>query len=123
MHIVKLGLALTKWEINAGDAFNAIPEKYREYILVRTKKTQRTALVVEDPVIRHYASIHLNVPKSQRTSVSKCEQIDEKRGSRRKMSCSFSWSNGHCVPLSDLYNASGQTGDDVFWEFAGRIGS
>lgn len=104
---IKLGLALTKWEINAGDAFNAIPEKYREYILVRTKKTQRNPSVIDDPVIRHYASIHLNVSKNERT--------EEKRN-RRKMNCSF-WSNGHCVPLSSLHNASSQTGDNIFREF------
>jgi hypothetical protein len=105
---IKFGLALTKWEINAGDAFNAIPEEYRDYILVRTNKAQRrTKVVWDDPDVRHYASIHLNVPKTERTK--------EKR--RRRKLIGPDDPNGHNTALEDLKNVIGQTGDDVFREF------
>lgn len=55
--LVKFALSLVNWEINADDAFKAIPLAYRDYMVVRTKRTHRAAYV-DDPMIVHYASIH-----------------------------------------------------------------
>jgi pimeloyl-ACP methyl ester carboxylesterase len=75
---IKLALALTKWEINAAKAFRAIPEDYKEYMLVRSSaktRRQQGLGVKDDVVINHYASLHAalkDIRRAQKAQVDKC---------------------------------------------------
>lgn len=53
---IKLFLVLSQFEINAGKAFKSVPEAYRDYIVIRPLKIERSRMF--DPYMPHYASIH-----------------------------------------------------------------
>lgn len=63
---IKLALLLTNWEINAGDAFKAIPAHDKEYTVVRTKRQERFDSILDDTIISHYASIHAYLKNERR---------------------------------------------------------
>jgi hypothetical protein len=61
MFFTKIGLLLTKWEMNAGKAFSKIPGEYKDYIFVRSHRDIRKREghhLIDDAVITHYASLH-----------------------------------------------------------------
>lgn len=73
---IKFGLFLTGWEIEASDAFKGIPQKNRQYILIRSRSINkrlrdvrdglqhqqyRTIERVDDPIITHVASMHADL--------------------------------------------------------------
>ena len=72
---IKLALTLSKWEINADDAFQAIPNAYREYVLVRTPKEQRNETVVDDQLISHYASMHAALKPERRAQKAALDHL------------------------------------------------
>lgn len=87
---IKIGVALVKWEINAGSAFKSIPEEYRDYIVVRSRKAKRGKRL-DDAVIPHYASIHKELTSERRSKKSaidreirKIDNISQKANSHAK---------------------------------------
>lgn len=63
---IKFAIVLCGWEINAGDAFIALPKENRDYMLVRTNKQARSEEHYDDIVIPHYASIRTALTKERR---------------------------------------------------------
>ena len=58
---VKLGLALSKWEMDAASAFKSLPDTQKEYIVVRSSRADRESTekkTTDDSVITHYGSLH-----------------------------------------------------------------
>lgn len=60
---VRLITALSGYEMNAGDAYNSIPETHKTYAFVRSNKAARTAnppepVPIDDPIMPHYATLH-----------------------------------------------------------------
>jgi len=117
---VKFCVSLVKWEINAGEAFKAIPEKYKEYILIRSAKNERNKSgIYDDSVIPHYASIH-NFLKSERQAKKVAwKDAESTHAKNRKMSAGASF-DCHNVSRSKLKNRSGQTANEFFNEFVRR---
>ncbi|WP_454785704.1 hypothetical protein [Legionella sp. WA2024007413] len=63
------------WEVNAYQAFKEIPAEYKEYMLIRTHKTQRTEETKDDHAIPFNGSLHaalkmLRVIKKERDGYS-----------------------------------------------------
>lgn len=142
---VKFGVALAKWEINAGSAFKSIPEAYRDYIVVRSRKEIRGNRI-DDAVIPHYASIHKELTSERRKKKAEIdkeiEKIDksdlltkpelakaretlvqarEKIKSDRKMETDSRYENGHNSDWGSLHNRSGKSAQVFFTEFVQRI--
>ena len=142
---VKFGVALAKWEINAGSAFKSIPEAYRDYIVVRSRKEIRVNRI-DDSVIPHYASIHKELTSERRKKKAEIdkeiEKIDksdllakpelakaretlvqdrEKIKSDRKMETDNRYENGHNSDWGSLDNRSGKSAQAFFTEFVQRI--
>lgn len=145
---VKLGVALAKWEINAGSAFKSIPEAYREYIVVRSRKEVRGNRI-DDAVIPHYASIHKELISERRAKKAEIdheiENIDrmilkgdplakpgltaarkelvqarEKIKSERKMETTVAHADGHNSDWASLQNRLGKSAQTFFREFVQR---
>ncbi|WED42561.1 protein SidB [Legionella cardiaca] len=132
---IKLALTLANWEINAGDAYRAIPEAYKDYMLVRTAKADRTENVPDDPVIPHYASLHAFLKSDRQAKKAELDrhiEIAEKLGEpvevlkeerehfkNRKMHTSWQ-SNGHVEPMNYLENGRGTSGLNFFRNFVKR---
>jgi hypothetical protein len=144
--IIKVLVSLTQWEIDADSAFKAIPDEYKEYIVVRTNKADRNESVIDDPVISHYTSIHAalkderQVRKAELDMLIKAKQEAKKqngaenemeldteiaalksernRFKTRKMMNNHPYEpNGHIVNMEELVNHKGQTGHTFFREF------
>ncbi len=144
---IKLALALTKWEIDAGSAFKNIPDAYRDHIVVRSKKNRDER--VDDAVIPHYASIHKELSSERRAKKSEfdeqikiVDQIIEDAGPSahpnliqmkddlvqarkaingdRKMEANFDDINGHNEDWNSLHNRSGKSAQTFFKEFIQR---
>lgn len=105
--LIKFGVSLSGWEINASDAFREIPDKYKNYAVVRTPKANRTMRTIDDFVITHYASLHEALPKVPKNSksnfckfsVPNLEDFDQ---------------NPHNLPMKYLKN---KNGEDIFTFF------
>ncbi len=144
--IIKVLVSLTQWEIDAESAFKAIPDEYKEYIVVRTNKAGRNESVLDDPVIPHYTSIHAalkderQAKKAELDTLIKAKQEAKKqngadntmeldkeiaalesernRFKERKMINNHPYEpNGHIVNLEELINHNGKTGHTFFREF------
>lgn len=145
--LIKVLVSLTQWEINADDAFKAIPDEYKEYILVRTEKKNRNDDVWDDPVIPHYTSIHAALKDERQANKAELDKLikvkqDEKeqnstdntveldkeiavleskrnRFNERKMINNNTVEpNGHIVNLENLVNpVTNKTGHTFFREF------
>lgn len=145
---IKFGVALAKWEINAGSAFKSIPEAYKDYIVVRSRKEIRGNRI-DDAVIPHYASIHKVLTSERREKKAKIDegienldniirkadplakpgltnarealvQAREKIKSDRKMETVTQYANGHNADWSTLHNRSGKSAQTFFREFVQR---
>ncbi|QDP71145.1 hypothetical protein FOG18_00365 [Legionella israelensis] len=136
---------MAKWEINAGEAFKNIPEEYRDYIVVRSRKDIRGNRI-DDAVIPHYASIHKELTSERRDKKAKIDALvsvtrtagdpcsKEKIGealtslseareslkSDRKMETARPLDNGHNQNWGNLKNRSGKTARTFFKEFVQR---
>lgn len=145
---IKFGVALAKWEINAGSAFKSIPEAYKDYIVVRSRKDIRGNRI-DDAVIPHYASIHKELTSERRAKKAEIDdeianlddiiqnadplakpgltnartalvQAREKIKSDRKMETDSQYANGHNSDWSTLHNRSGKSAQTFFREFVLR---
>lgn len=145
---IKLALALSKWEINAGSAFKSIPETHRDYIVVRSRKEVRPYRL-EDMVIPHYASIHEALTSERHAKKAKIDgeirslddriqqadvhaqpqlinekealmQARQKIKNDRKMEPLNPRADGHNVGWSSMYNRSGKSAGAFFKEFVQR---
>lgn len=146
---IMFGIALAKWEINAGSAYKSIPSPYKDYMVVRSRKDIREHRL-DDAIIPHYASIH-NDLTSQRTE--KKERIEkevahiedlikysdpiakpqftkakdlllkarERIKSERKMETYEASENGHIVRPTSLHNRSGVSAQTFFRKFVERV--
>lgn len=147
---VKLALALVNWEIDAGSAFKSIPEAYRDYMVVRSRKEIREKEGrIDDAVIPHYASIHKELASERRAkkaqmdkeigslesriknaaSLAQSELIEKKEAlvqareevkSARKMETLHPAFNGHQQYWSELHNRSGKSAQTFFRDFVQR---
>lgn len=141
---VKFVIALAKWEINAGSAFKSIPEAYRDYIVVRSRKGKRDKRI-DDATIPHYASIHKELTSERRKKKAEIDkeiermdksallteperakvrkaliQAREKIKSDRKMETDNDYEDGHQSNLKSLHNQSGKSAQAFFREFVQR---
>lgn len=145
---VKFAVALTQWEINAGSAFKSIPEAYRDYIVVRSRKEIRHDHI-DDVVIPHYASIHEELTAERRAKkaaidkeianlddlickanpLAKSELVNarkalvqerEKIKSDRKMEPNSLYQDGHNSDWNSLHNRSGKSAQTFFRDFVQR---
>lgn len=145
---VTFAIALVKWEINAGSAFKSIPEAYKDYVVVRSRKDKRGDRI-DDGVIPHYASIHEDLTTERRLKKAEIDkkiamlddriqkadlsataqlvhqretlvEAREKIKSARKMETEYPYENGHNLDLNDLYNRSGTNAQRFFREFVQR---
>ncbi len=145
---VKFGVALAKWEINAGSAFKNIPTAYKDYIVVRSRKDRRGERI-DDGVIPHYASIHKELTSERRAQKAKIdeeiENLDDiiqkadpltkpelakaraslvqaraKIKSDRKMETDLQDVNGHNEDWFLLHNRSGKSAQAFFRDFVQR---
>ncbi|WP_187356889.1 alpha/beta fold hydrolase [Legionella geestiana] len=140
---IKFGVSLVKWEINADDAYKAIPEAYKEYILARSQKTDRDESA-DDTVITHYASLHhalkserraqkdeleigisrlennTNSDDKQRTEKLAALKAKKEHFKARKMHFFLPQYDAHCASLTDLKNRTGQNGEVFFKAFIDR---
>ncbi|CZG61245.1 TPA: Dot/Icm T4SS effector SidB [Legionella pneumophila subsp. pneumophila] len=145
---IKLGVALAKWEINAGSAFKSVPEAYKDYIVVRSRKEIRGERI-DDAVIPHYASIHKELSSERHKKKAEIDeeianlddiirkadplakpglanardalvQAREKIKSDRKMETDVQYANGHNSDWNALHNRSGKSAQTFFREFVQR---
>ncbi len=109
--IIKITLLLSGWEINAEQAYKSIPEKHREYLVVRSPDEHLTNNTLDDTVIPYYASIHSALKRSDRHEQSKFVV----KGSP--------WLDGHNVHLEELNQTSlpGLNGSLFFRSFVRRV--
>lgn len=145
---IKFAVSLAKWEMNAGDAFQSIPQEYKDYIVVRTRKTKRNVDVIDDAVIPHYASIHAYLKDERRAQKDDIDDLIrdtkslakhsdprtkeglQKAGSdlekareqfkERKMEA-VSYVNGHNTSMESLNNRNGKNANTFFQEFVQRV--
>lgn len=146
--LVMLAVALAKWEIDAGSAFKSIPDEYKDYIVVRSRKEIRDNRI-DDGVIPHYASIHKELTSDRQAKKAEIDdqieqlndvietadplakpglkdakealvQAREKIKSDRKMETYSQSSNGHNSDWSSLHNRSGKSAQTFFRDFVQR---
>ncbi len=121
---IKLALALTQWDIHAGKAMKRIPEKNREYIVVRTPKASRNESTTDDGIIPHYASIHMALKEERQAkkALLKDDPIalekEKDQSKQRKMENTHSEIQpNHVTPLFHLQNRFGKSADTFFYDF------
>ncbi len=136
--IIKFVLALTQWEINAVDAYKAIPKEYKEYIVGRTPREFRRTYselvssniipknwprtIPDDQIVTNYASLHAAL-KDERKAEKSVDEASKTTASARKMYDDRLPNNSvpgciHNSSLTQLYNHRGKTAQDFFKEFA-----
>ncbi|MCX7115981.1 MAG: hypothetical protein NTW08_08765 [Gammaproteobacteria bacterium] len=134
---IKLALLLSRWEMDAGDAFKDIPETYRDYVAVCPKKRHDDSGIKfssqEDGVIPAYASIHAAL-KDERTAKKKTLKtkpellavFNDKKANRKLIYTGptgmFCRGVAHNASLSHLSSRSqDKTGEEIFDEFATKV--
>jgi hypothetical protein len=146
--LIKFAVSLANWEIDAGSAFKRIPEAFRDYIVVRSRKHIREGRL-DDNVIPHYASIHKELTSERRAKKSeidkKIKAIDDefkqvspldkpgivkskealvdarnKVKGDRKMMADLPEMDGHNADWCSLHNRSGQNAQTFFRDFVKR---
>ena len=148
--LIKALTVLSKWEINASDAFKQIPGEYKEHMVVRTAKRVRArdSYIVDDAVIPYYSSIHASLKdehhaqkanlkqalKILETTSTNSDQLPDHNNpvtkftlssqlaqfKRRKMFTDNPDENGHNVNMSQLRNRDNKTANTFFHEFVKR---
>lgn len=126
---IKLGVLITNWEINAAKAFRNIPEQYREYIAVRSRKGIR-ADRIDDALIPHYASIYNSLKDERRSKkavfdkqiaetddTAQLKAARKRVGSVRKMETEYALDNGHNERWDDIKNRYGVNALQFFRQF------
>ncbi|KTD78368.1 alpha/beta hydrolase [Legionella waltersii] len=138
--IIKLAVSLVNWEISAGDAFKEIPEEFRDYMVVRSKKDIR-ADRLDDQVIPHYASVHEALSserKDKKAAIDKLikaaekshdvEKVSRLKAERNRIKESHKmdtistdrYAEGHNSPWNGLKNRLGTNGHEFFKAFFQR---
>lgn len=133
---IKIILSLLKWEINAGDAFKAIPEDFRDYVVVRSPKNKRTREILDDAKICHYASIHITLKDERRAKKAQVIEVSNsqhmspdvinenlvalKAKNKARKLLPAKGVNGHYLKLKDLGNSIGESGSHLFEDFVQR---
>lgn len=145
--LIKFGLALVNWEIDAISAYKELDAGHKEYMVVRSSKARRhqNPNVVDDSIVAHYASLHAALKSERRdqklrldaaneqlnvatplvvTNILKARSdIDDARNAlkQRKMEVTDFFRDGHTTSLSDLNNRyDRRTGTDFFDNFFHR---
>ena len=75
--LIKFALSLVKWEMEVGDAYKELLPTHKEYMVVRSSKARRKELGValrDDPVIPHYASLHMDLQDERREDKAKLDK-------------------------------------------------
>lgn len=146
--LVMMVVGLANWEINAGTAFKNIPDAYKDYIVVRSRKEIRDERI-DDAVIPHYASIHKELTSDRRAKkaaidaqivhlndkIQKAEpstipdlisaqeklvHAREKVKSDNKMETMWKYHDGHNSDWGLLHNRSGKSAQAFFRDFVQR---
>lgn len=141
--IIKFALALTKWEINAADKYKKLPEKQKEYIVVKSSKTARTKVQpVDDAIITDYGSLHTALKDENRSEKYRldegirrakyfhgsnsaiCKHLqlrrDHLKARKMHLPTKYSRRDGHCADERDLFNHKGQSAVTFFHNFVAR---
>lgn len=121
---IRLALMLSKWEINADDAFKNIPEKNKEYVVVRTPHSKRNSSKIDDPIVTHYASLHMALKGERRAMKSHLNSqsvelrvLKAKFNARKMENFNGLVPNGHIANLRHLKNRHGKSASAFFKEF------
>lgn len=135
---VKTVLTLSKWEADAADAYEQLPDEYKEYMLVRTRKERRTAEVVDDAAIPHWSSLHHALKSKRRQHKAQIDRslttldddsippqreiLKQARDALkdRKMEYEPSTDDAHTKPKSSLHSRKGESGEAFFKRFVNR---
>jgi hypothetical protein len=118
----KLLVRMSNWNIQASSAFKAIPNEYKEYIVV-SRRGEGGAATVNDNTVPYHASIHTALKRerhSKKTSVRHDrEALFEVRAQikARKMVDESYVSGGHAAELGRIKNRYDVTGATFFRTF------
>lgn len=139
--LIKMVLVLSDWEADVANLYKKIPNEYKDYMLIRTRKTARSKDVVDDAAIPHYSSIHFALQKDRRREKA---NIDNKiaifedtqqdgtdatlanlKAARagfkdRKMEYARVNENAHVQPKMTIHNRYGVSGEAFFKKFVER---
>lgn len=80
---IKLALLATKWEINVAGAFKAIPEAYKQYVVIKPSheekvEAKRRDRELRDEIISGYASLHRALKNERKKEKQALRTIDAK---------------------------------------------
>lgn len=100
--LLKATLQATNWEANAAKAFEEIPEQYKEYLVIRSRKEKRSELRRDDTFVPYYASLHEGLNKKNKAA---------------KFETTRDTTEGHFAPLKEIHNRYGQSGFEFFNSF------
>lgn len=123
--IVKYILVSSGWEINAADAYKALPDTHKEYMLVRSSRENRykDPEIQDDHVIPHYASLHMALREEHHKHKKNHNKAQLEIAKSRKMELVNYRKHdvGHNVSLNDLRTRHGySTGSEFFKKFVKR---
>lgn len=109
-------LSAGKWNINVVSDFLAIPQEYKEHLVVRTPHGERTARIKDDSTITHYASLY----RALKPYCISPPQRKEQKEKRFVVAEESDVKEGHRVPLSSLRRGN-ITGQQAFENFAKKV--
>lgn len=137
--LIKLVLAVTNWEMDAGAAMRKIPGAYRDHLVIRTRREKRMPLLVDDAVIPHYASIHTALKVERKAKKKAVQQRDLEKSlanrdplnpveaewpkvkegfkARKLENDVYPPEDAHTWPRVLLHNRKGTNGKTLFREF------
>lgn len=124
MPFVKLGLLLSRWEIEAEKAYRSLPDDCKEYIVVKSsKQIRQNDKPIDDSVITDYASLHeaVKYTKPLFASLDETEKLKSKARKMQPNSDSYQ-EQGHGLSRKLLHSREDktQTADDLYVDFLNR---
>jgi hypothetical protein len=124
MPFVKLGLLLSKWEIEAAEAYQSLPDDCKEYMVVKSsKQIRQNVKPIDDAVITDYASLHeaVKYTKPLFASLNETEKLKSKARKMQPNSDSYQ-KEGHSLSrkLLHIRKDETQTADDFYVDFVNR---
>lgn len=113
--IFKILLMITGWEIDAGDAFKALPETHKDYICVRPAKNDQKSK--SDTIISHAASIHMALQDERRKTKDQAGADEQalakiKQESKRHKMISLKY-GAHSTDRTSLISRTSVVGGDI----------
>ncbi len=121
---VKLGLLLSKWEIEAAKAYQSLPDDCKEYMAVKSsKQIRKNDKPIDDSIVTDYASLHEAV-KYTKPLFSPIDKVEKLKSKARKMQPNPDQyeKEGHNLSRKLLQSRGGevQSADDFYGNFVNR---